>query len=103
MKTSKQLTEEVLHKIAQKNKQRAKIKKYVQRTSLAAILVCALVPVSFYFREVNTKERYQPLGKSYETEDSSKENKDNREHDDSSDVTPGEVFDFESTHYTVFL
>lgn len=95
MKTSKQLSEEVLEKIARKNAERAKMKKIIQKTAVAVVIVGILIPTSVYLGSVEKYNKNQPLAKPFENDKSSPAPK-----EDSSSVESERYFQFEGFEYT---
>lgn len=66
MKTSKQLSEEVLEKITKKNAERAQMKKALQKVAVAVIIVGVLVPASIYLGTTENFNKNAPLSKPLE-------------------------------------
>ena len=85
MKTSKQLSQEVLEKIAHKNEERAKMKKRLQKAAVAVVIVGVLIPTSVYLGTTEKFDKNTPLSKPLEQSEqlpsSSEEN---------SEITQGE-------------
>ncbi len=85
MKTSKQLSQEVLEKIAHKNEERAKMKKRLQKAAVAVVIVSVLIPTSLYLGTTEKFDKNTPLSKPLEQSEplpSSSE--------EDSSITPGE-------------
>ena len=85
MKTSKQLSQEVLEKIAQKNEERAKMKKRLQKAAVAVVIVGVLIPTSLYLGSTEKFNKNTPLSKPLEQS----EQLPSASEEDTS-VTPGE-------------
>ncbi len=66
MKTSKQLSQEVLEKIAHKNEERAKMKKRLQKAAVAVVIVGVLIPTSVYLGATEKFDKNTPLSKPLE-------------------------------------
>jgi hypothetical protein len=66
MKTSKQLSQEVLEKIAHKNEERAKMKKRLQKAAVAVVIVGVLIPTSVYLGTTEKFDKNTPLSKPLE-------------------------------------
>lgn len=66
MKTSKQLSQEVLEKIAHKNEERAKMKKRLQKAAVAVVIVGVLIPTSLYLGTTEKFHKNTPLSKPLE-------------------------------------
>ena len=70
MKTSKQLSEEILEKISKREAVRLRVRKRMRRVFAGVIMLCFLVPATVFFSMTEELNQYRPLSHPFEPKES---------------------------------